>query len=223
MPNLFSLLRGNRFCRDHYMTVMLCLDHVSLLVMYTTSPTRNLKEPRNLKLSTCSTAVPLMRIGACSCSPQSSRLSWSRWGRGCCPGTTRPGLWPPPYRLSHCCRWSGLPLLSAHLMMVLESCLAVQSWVNREYRRVLSTHPWGAPILSISVADVLLSTLTTWGWPGCKFPSIKVPGYYERHLRVSVFLFAYGGIQVIQCCLSVSLSLWWYVNSYKEYRWKLSR
>ena len=29
-----------------------------------------------------------------------------------------------------------------------------QSGVNREYRRGLSTHPWGAPVLTISVADV---------------------------------------------------------------------
>ena len=41
----------------------------------------------------------------------------------------------------------------------------MQSWVNREYRRGLSTHPWGAPVLRISVADVLLPTLTTWGRP----------------------------------------------------------
>ena len=50
---------------------------------------------------------------------------------------------------------------SANVMMVLELCLAMQSWVNREYRRGLSTHP----VLRISVADVLLSTLTTWGRP----------------------------------------------------------
>ena len=56
-------------------------------------------------------------------------------------------------------------VLSANLMMVLESCLTMQSWVNREYRRGLSTHPWGAPVLRISVADVLLPTLTTWGRP----------------------------------------------------------
>ena len=30
---------------------------------------------------------------------------------------------------------------STNLMMVLESCLAMQSWVNRKYRRGLSTHP----------------------------------------------------------------------------------
>ena len=34
-------------------------------------------------------------------------------------------------------------MLSANLMMVLESYQAMQSWVNREYRRGLSTHPWG--------------------------------------------------------------------------------
>jgi hypothetical protein len=39
----------------------------------------------------------------------------------------------------------------------------MQLWVNREYRRGLSTHPWGAPVLRISLADVLLPTLTTWG------------------------------------------------------------
>ena len=32
-------------------------------------------------------------------------------------------------------------VLSANLMMVLESCFATQSWVNRGYRRGLSTHP----------------------------------------------------------------------------------
>jgi hypothetical protein len=50
-------------------------------------------------------------------------------------------------------------------MVVLESCLAIQSWVNRMYRRGLSTHPCGAPVLRISMADVLLPTLTTWGRP----------------------------------------------------------
>ena len=54
---------------------------------------------------------------------------------------------------------------SANLMMVLKSCLAMQSWVNRECRRGLSTHPLMAPVLRISVADVLQPTLTTWGRP----------------------------------------------------------
>ena len=35
MLNLFSLLRGNRFCRALFTTVLACLDHVSLLVMWT--------------------------------------------------------------------------------------------------------------------------------------------------------------------------------------------
>jgi hypothetical protein len=50
-------------------------------------------------------------------------------------------------------------------MIELEACMTTQSWVNREYRRGLSMHPCGAPVLRISVADVLLPTLTTWGWP----------------------------------------------------------
>ena len=54
MPNLFSLLRGNRFCRALFTTVLVSLDHVSLLVMWT---------PGNLKLSTCSTTAPSMRMG----------------------------------------------------------------------------------------------------------------------------------------------------------------
>ena len=31
MPNLFSLLSWNRFCRALFTTVLVCLDHVSLL------------------------------------------------------------------------------------------------------------------------------------------------------------------------------------------------
>ena len=50
-------------------------------------------------------------------------------------------------------------------MMVLELCVAMQLWVNREYRKGLNTHPWGATVLTISVADVLLPTLTNWGRP----------------------------------------------------------
>ena len=33
---------------------------------------------------------------------------------------------------------------SANLMIELEACVAMQSWVNREYRRGLRTHPCGA-------------------------------------------------------------------------------
>ena len=38
-------------------------------------------------------------------------------------------------------------------------------WVNREYRRGLSTHPCGASVLRVSVAEVLLPTLSIWGRP----------------------------------------------------------
>ena len=54
---------------------------------------------------------------------------------------------------------------SANLMIELEACVAMQSWVNREYRRGLSTHPCGAPVLRISEVEVLFPTFTTWGLP----------------------------------------------------------
>ena len=38
---------------------------------------------------------------------------------------------------------------SANLMIELEACIATQSWVNREYRRGLSMHPCGAPVLRV--------------------------------------------------------------------------
>ena len=41
----------------------------------------------------------------------------------------------------------------------------MQPSVNREYRRGLSTHPCGAPVLRISIVEVLFPTFTTWGWP----------------------------------------------------------
>ena len=52
-----------------------------------------------------------------------------------------------------------------NLMIELEACKATHSWVNREYRRVLSTHPCGAPVLRISKVKELFPTFTTWGWP----------------------------------------------------------
>ncbi len=47
---------------------------------------------------------------------------------------------------------------SANLMKRLELCDSVQSWVSRVKRRGLSTHPWGAPVFSVMVLDVLMPT-----------------------------------------------------------------
>ena len=41
-------------------------------------------------------------------------------------------------------------------MMELVSCKATQLWVNREYNRWLRTQPWGGPVLSVSMEEVLL-------------------------------------------------------------------
>jgi hypothetical protein len=43
--------------------------------------------------------------------------------------------------------------------------MATQSCVNREYKRGLSTQPRRGPLLRVSVAEVWLPTLTTWGQP----------------------------------------------------------
>ena len=43
-------------------------------------------------------------------------------------------------------------------MIELEVCMATQSWVNREYRRGLSTHPCGAPVFRISGVEVVSYT-----------------------------------------------------------------
>ncbi len=47
-------------------------------------------------------------------------------------------------------------VLSTNLMKRLELFDGVQSWVSRVKRRGLSTHPWGAPVFSVMVLDVLL-------------------------------------------------------------------
>jgi hypothetical protein len=46
---------------------------------------------------------------------------------------------------------------SANLMIELEACVATQSWLNREYRRGLSTDPCGAPVLRIRRSEGVVS------------------------------------------------------------------
>src|SRR4029434_6274585 len=60
--------------------------------------------------------------------------------------------------------FSGSVILKfANFRMMLELCVAIQSCVYREYRRGLSTQPWGAPVLGVSEMEVWLPILTTWG------------------------------------------------------------
>ena len=40
-------------------------------------------------------------------------------------------------------------MVSAKLMIELETYMAMRSWVNREYRKGLNMHPCGAPVLKI--------------------------------------------------------------------------
>jgi hypothetical protein len=46
-------------------------------------------------------------------------------------------------------------------MIELETCVATQSSVNREYRRRLSMHPYGALVLRVSEVEILFPTFTT--------------------------------------------------------------
>ena len=55
-------------------------------------------------------------------------------------------------------------MLSVNLMIELEACVAMKSWVNREYRMGLSTHRCGA-VLRISEVEMLFTTFTTWVRP----------------------------------------------------------
>ena len=169
MPNLFSLLKGNRFCCARFTTVLVCLDHVSLLVMWT---------PRNLKLNLlhCSPVDENRGVLGPLFSVVHKHLLCLAQVQG------EVIVLAPPSQVSDLLPIGGLVIVgdqacceaptdvsSAKLMMVLESSLAMQSWVNREYRRGLSTHPWGAPVLRISMADISLPTLTTWWRPVRKY------------------------------------------------------
>ena len=53
---------------------------------------------------------------------------------------------------------------------------------EREYRRGLSMHLCGAPVLRISEVEMLFPTFTTWGWPIRKSQGLKLSdelgGYY---------------------------------------------
>jgi hypothetical protein len=92
-------------------------------------------------------------------------------------------LWLPPYRLSHRRWWSGPTTIVslANLMMVLEP------QVNMEYRKGLSRHPWGVPVLRVSMEDMMLPTLTTWdglsGSPGSSYKLLPTLTTWGRLIR----------------------------------------
>jgi hypothetical protein len=69
---------------------------------------------------------------------------------------------------------------SASLVIELDACVAMQSWVNSEYRRGLNMHHCGAPVLRISKVEVLVPTFTTCWWGSDPGPELndKLGGYY---------------------------------------------
>ena len=73
--------------------------------------------------------------------------------------------------------------------------MAMQSWVNRDYRRGLSTHPCGAPVLRISEVEVLFPTFTTWGRPVRKFRTqLHKGGVQTQGLKLDDELGGYYGV-----------------------------
>ena len=79
-------------------------------------------------------------------------------------------------------------IVSSANLIELEACVATQSWVNREYRRGLSMHPCGAPLLRFSEVVSYLQHLgaarqevqdpVVQGWVQTQGPELKVGGYY---------------------------------------------
>ena len=71
---------------------------------------------------------------------------------------------PPPYRLTIGYQANKHDVSSKRddRVGVMQT---MQSWVNWEYSRGLRTHPWGAPVLRVSVKEVLLPILTACGLP----------------------------------------------------------
>ena len=133
--NLFSLLRGNRFCRALFTTVLVCLDRDSLLVMWT---------PRNVMLSTCSTTATTYF----SCSPQSSPFVLIRLRERLLP-------WHHTARslTYHCC-----------VIGKLNDCVGVVPGRAVMSEQGVQEGTEHAPLRGPCVEeDVLLPTLTTWG------------------------------------------------------------
>ena len=57
--------------------------------------------------------------------------------------------------------------------------MAMQSWVNKEYRRGLSTHPCGEPVLRIIEVEMLFPIFTTWWRPDQKVQDPIAQGRVE--------------------------------------------
>lgn len=81
------------------------------------------------------------------------------------------------------------------MLVVLELCVAIQSWVNNVYSRGLSTHPWTAPMLSIIVDEVTLPIRTTCHLP---FWKSRIQFHKEAVMRRSRNLTSLDGIMVLK-------------------------
>ena len=67
-------------------------------------------------------------------------------------------------------------------MTELELYMVTQSWVNREYRRGMSMHPCGAPVLRITEVEMM-------------FPTIAQGGVETHALKLNDKLGGYYGVE----------------------------
>ena len=69
--------------------------------------------------------------------------------------------------------------------------------MNKEYRRRLSTHPCGAPVLRISEVEMLFPTFITWGLPVKVQDSIAQGGVETQGLKLNDELGWYYGVNFL--------------------------
>ena len=115
MPNIFSLLRGNKFCCSLFTTVLVCLDHVSLLVDTKELEALSLlhSSPVDKNGGVLRPAFPVVHNNfLCLDQVEGDVNVLATTAMGC--------LVLFGDQAYHCC-------VIGKLMMVLESCLAVQS------------------------------------------------------------------------------------------------
>ena len=73
--------------------------------------------------------------------------------------------------------------------------MATQLWVNKEYRRGLSTHPCGAPPLRVSEVEMLFPTFTTWGRRVKVQDPVAQGGVETQGLQLDDELAGYYGVE----------------------------
>ena len=73
--------------------------------------------------------------------------------------------------------------------------MAAQSWVNMDYRRGLSMHPCGTPVLRVSEVEMLFPSFTTWEQPIKVWDPIAQGGVETQGIHLDDKLGGYCGVE----------------------------